>query len=264
LKILILILILSSGSLAMARLVLVYRGPGACEQSKDSSGCAESAAAIALKAGFEVQFVGPEGLDDPTTWRQASAWIQPGGLVKNQVLAMRPHLLNQIRHFVKAGGGYVGFCAGAFLAADHFGFIDNYRTGKRFESSGLGLIPGYAFYFDEFDSQFRNHRYGRILKTRWSGKTRYVYWELGPFFKAPQKPSDYEVVASYLGFLGWTRQDHVMALRSKFGKGRVFLSAVHPEAPQDWRNWYQLQDPDGLDTDLAIEMLMWVTPGEIK
>ena len=51
----------------------------------------------------------------------------------------------------------------------------------------------------------------------------------------------------------------VAAARATYGKGKVFVTGLHPEAPQDWRDYYHLNDPDGSDEDLAVEMINWVT-----
>ena len=48
-----------------------------------------------------------------------------------------------------------------------------------------------------------------------------------------------------------------MALRAAFGRGRVFVSATHPEAPADWSAGYGLKDPDGSDLSLAAGMIRW-------
>jgi hypothetical protein len=46
-------------------------------------------------------------------------------------------------------------------------------------------------------------------------------------------------------------------VRASYGEGRVSVSGVHPEAPQWWRDYYKLQDSDGLDYDLAVGMIRW-------
>jgi hypothetical protein len=44
----------------------------------------------------------------------------------------------------------------------------------------------------------------------------------------------------------------VAAARARYGKGHVFISGPHPEAS---RYWPPTWDPDGLDNDLAVEMI---------
>ena len=79
--------------------------------------------------------------------------------------------------------------------------------------------------------------------------TRSVYWEGGPYFiLAPQY--GVEVIAQY-------PDQTPAAVRTSFGHGRVFVSGPHPEAPQKWRDYFNLEDPDGLDADLAQDMVEW-------
>ncbi len=54
-------------------------------------------------------------------------------------------------------------------------------------------------------------------------------------------------------------KEKVMTIRTTYGAGRVYVTAVHPEAPQDWRTYYNVTDQDGLDTDLATDMVRWAT-----
>jgi len=245
------------GISSQAKLALIYRGPGSCPPSPQTTGCSEAAAMVARQSGYEVKFIGPLGPKDPGVWKQAQVWIQPGGLAKDQILAMHPLLLAKIRSFVRSGRGYVGFCAGAFLAARQFGFADAESSQGHFEAKALGLIPTYAHYYDLFDGELTEHHQAKILPTLWNLKLRHVYWELGPYFEFSKIPSDYSVVAYYQEALGRFEAKRIMAMRGRYGKGRVFVSAVHPEAPADWRKYYGLQDPEGTEQDLAQEMIRW-------
>lgn len=249
-----------SNILGREKLALVYQGPGSCEAEKNSTGCTEAAAQIAKQAGFQVEIVGPSGAKDPSVWSRASVWIQPGGRARKQAQAMTPDLLAKIRDFVKSGGGYVGFCAGAFMAGQKFGWDDEQKPGTRFEATGIGLMEGFVQYFGEWDDELTEATLARILSVKWNGKNRDVYWELGPYFdKSTLDTQKYEILAYYHDEKGNPRMDHGMTLRGDFGRGRFFVTAVHPEAPQDWRDWYKINDADGTDEDLAVDMVKWVT-----
>lgn len=239
-------------------LALIYKGPGSCEQSSVSGGCSEAAALAAQKAGFKTQYVGPNENVGEEKWRQAAVWIQPGGRARVQILTMSAKLVGQIRDFVSKGGGYVGFCAGMFLAADKFGWVDEEDPKNSFESAALGLISGYGYYFDEYDKELSEDHLAKILKVSWADKSRYVYWELGPYFdRSVLKDKRYSVIANYTDSKGKPRSDRIMTLQGTFGSGRVSLTAVHPEAPEDWRSYYKITDPDGLDIELASDMIKW-------
>ena len=219
----------SAGSAAARPRALVYKGPGACDEL-----CSESAAEIARSAGFETHFVGPDS-GSSSVFADASIWIQPGGVAATAAEAMSPKLKRNLRNFIARGGGYVGFCAGGFLATAEVG-----TSGVR----GLGILPGWTSLRDGDQS-------AAILSINWDGNQRSIYWEGGPYFDFPND-SDVEVIARY-------PDGEPAAVRSGFGRGRVFVTGLHPEAPRKWLDYYKLKDADGPDADLVREMMAWVT-----
>lgn len=76
-----------------------------------------------------------------------------------------------------------------------------------------------------------------IFKADWFGESRFLYWEGGPYFEGAV-PSGVETVSHY-------PDGSVAALRTNYGKGRVFVVGYHPEAPAFWRTYFKLSDPDG-------------------
>jgi len=243
LKITMILLALSAG-VARAEipkpLALVYRGPGTCWK-----GCAESAALVAWHAGYRVRFVGAE--DPPgDLFRTAKIWIQPGGRAIDQARAMSANLKRSLRIFVEQGGGYVGFCAGAFLASRQFGWEE--KDGQRVSVEGLGLLPVKSRFF------FPEPHLAAVLPIRLSdGATEHFYWELGPYIDARQAAPGVE----FLGFYPGTEDYYAAAARGTFGEGRVIVTGFHPEAPNLWRRIFGLKDPDGEDSSYAERMIEW-------
>lgn len=211
---------------------LIYNGPGAC---KSDGHCAEAAAAVADKAGYEVEFVGAK-TKDASLFDEAALYIQPGGNATQVADNMLVSMKNLVRDFVHNGGGYVGFCAGAFYAMTPYDDAGQNR---------LGLLDG--------DAEVADFNYPSIVSVSWlDGIRHHVYWEGGAYFKS--LGSDIEVVSRYAD----TRQ--VSSVRGKSGKGRVWVTGFHPEAPYDWRFDPKLEDPDGTEPDqaMAVEMIRWV------
>jgi glutamine amidotransferase-like uncharacterized protein len=229
--------ILCVSSAQAAQRALIYNGPGAC-----SDGCYQAAYLMALKAGLDPVYVGAKALSAVTTkedavtlFKDVAVWIQPGGKSSIAMNSMTVQLKDTLKEFVNSGGGYVGFCAGAFAATDWVG-TSNYR--------GLNFMPGRT-------EVYHTNQTAEIIPLNWNGKTRYVYWEGGPFIDhIPEGKA--EVRATY-------PNGQIAAARSVYGKGRVYVTGLHPEAPQDWRDYYRLKDADGLDDDLVMEMINWVT-----
>jgi len=187
----------------------------------------------------------------PRTFFSASqVWIQPGGKAKIEQKTMSPELKAAIKDFVKKGGGYVGFCAGGFLASETLAWEED--DGSWYSAPGLGLLKGRSLYYDQFQDVTEEDP-ARIAVTLWNGQKRHLYWELGPYFTA-------DAVAGPRGAVV-ARYDagRIMTLRSEYGQGRVYVTAVHPEAPPDWSAGYGLKDPDGPDLSLAVEMIRWAS-----
>ena len=207
-------------------IALVYNGAGACKED-----CAKASFDSAVQAGFDAKYVGD--LDkDPKIFEGASVWIQPGGYAGVAMNNMSSELKANLKNFIFNGGGYVGFCAGAFVATSRVG-----TTSVR----GLGIIPG------------NTKLYGkgiRIFKSLWQGSERYLYWEGGPYFR--NMASNIEQTASYPNGAN-------AAVRTTYGKGRIWVTGLHPESPQWWKDESGYQDVDGDDRDLVAKMLHWVT-----
>jgi len=229
---LLLVVLLGSQSLQAddrrAPLALVYDGAGACDD------CAKAAGIVARKAGYRVRYVLPsEILQAP--FAEARVWIQPGGNALEMVVALGAPGYEVIRNFVASGGGYMGFCAGAFLADQK---VDNANT-----IDGLGLypIPSYDY--------IPNDPAAKILPVTWMGRERHLFFEEGAAFRIDPPRADIIVLAQYMA------DGAPAVIETRYGKGLVIASGVHPEAPKNWRTGNHIYDPDGVDFDLAVGLL---------
>jgi glutamine amidotransferase-like uncharacterized protein len=237
--ILFMMLILGPASAQAGKRALVYNGPGAC-----SDGCYDAAFQVALQSGLDPVFVDDRALtinstpeDRAKLFQDAALWIQPGGKSRIAMTSMTSELKSAVDSFVQAGGGYVGFCAGAFSSTHWVG-----------TSSILGFdfMPGQTALYRGGDRKDAD-----VIPVNWQGSVRHLYWEGGPFLSAiPEGKA--EIIGSY-------PNGQIAAARSVHGLGRIYVTGLHPEAPQDWRDAYQLKDPDGLDQDLAIQMIQWAS-----
>lgn len=212
-------------------LALVYRGSASCD------GCSEAVAAIlrASKYHFQVKYIGPRENLKLTAANLAGAtlYAQPGGGddVGSAAASIGESGLAAVRAWVRSGGHYLGFCMGAYLAG----------------SSGFGIIQG------EVDSAV--NRSGSLVfepddtvtPVVWRGKKRWMYFQDGAVLPAAGT-SGFSSLATY------PNKDIAAAVYS-FGQGRVGLVGPHPEADQRWYDNYDLKDPDGIDADLAQDLL---------
>lgn len=224
----------SSQSLSQKKqIALIYKGPGSCPED-----CSESAAEIARLAGLTPQFMSPTD-DNPELFKNAAIWIQPGG--KSSVVGknMTPRMKDLIRQFVSEGGAYVGFCAGGFYATDLIG-----STGNQ----GLGLIHAESSLYHEVNHDVE------ILSLNWNGTPRSIYWEGGPYFTLPQT-APLSALQQPISILATYPNGTAATITAQYGLGKVVVTGAHPEAPAWWSTSENVQDNDGVDHDLALDMV---------
>jgi len=210
---------------------LVWGGPGACKD-----GCIDAAVYVTKLAGFDPMIVTPENFDI-SLFETAKVWVQPGGKSGTASNAMGDLIRNSIRNFVSQGGGYVGFCAGAFLSTPRVG-----ETSVK----GLGIILGKTKVYRRAKS------YPSVETMMTIQGVSYHYWEGGPWFSFNQEQLKNVTVKSR-----YQTTKAINAVETIFGKGRISVSGTHPEAPQWWYDDGHINDQDGLDNQLAASMIKW-------
>ncbi len=215
-------------------LALVWAGPGACRP-----GCVKGAAKVASRAGFEVQYIYP-GLKDFSVFQEAKLWVQPGGHSVTAAQSMGPAMLERVREFVAEGGGYVGFCAGAFLSTPLIGTT---------EENGYGLIPG------ETELLIQEGNDHKMLKVATPKGDEWMYYAGGPFFKISEeslKAVNGEIIGRY-------PDGKIAAIQAHYGKGKVAVSGFHPESSFIWKLIKFKIDRDGSDIGYAVDMVKYAT-----
>jgi glutamine amidotransferase-like uncharacterized protein len=150
---------------------------------------------------------------------------------------MAEALKNNLRSFIDEGGGYVGFCAGGFLATAMIA-----DRGVQ----GLGILPG-------TNALFEWNEDAAILPTQWKDGAHDLYWEGGPYFKLDLT----QAADAAAEVMGTYADGSIASLRAHYGQGRVYVTGFHPEAPEFWRTAYRLTDADGLDFGVAVKMVHW-------
>lgn len=168
-------------------------------------------------------------------WSDAKAIIFTGGSGSGQSKTIGETGVRKVRDFVENGGGYIGICAGAYLACEGFSWglkvldaktvSNKWKRGEgtvklEFTPKGqeiLGFKPG------EHDIRYAN----------------------GPIYCAANIEAipDYEPLALFrteLAENGSPKGVMVNApamVAAPFGKGRVLCSSPHPEQTAGMENW---------------------------
>lgn len=207
--------------------VLVYYGVGSCKQK-----CAEAFFNLVKRLGGRPLYVNSELISAQSTredieilFDNTHLWIQPGGDATTAAKAMSTELKKALREYIYKGGLYYGAGAGAFLATQKIG------SSKK---NGLGIFPGKT-------KPRKTKKAAELFAINFDGVERQTYWEGGPVFES--FPADeVTVIARY--------PDQKPAIvSSRYGSGRVILSALHLEALKEWLDFYGLRDPDGIEIE---------------
>jgi len=179
------------------------------------------------EAGFATRRVRPEEIRDGVL-NEVDVLIMPGGSGSGQAERLGETGRDAIRGFVDQGGGYVGICAGAYLASEHYSWslgLLNARVWDRAHwARGTGDV---TLHLEPNGQQLLGHPSDRVQ----------VFYGQGPLLvpgNSPQLPA-YEVLAVYKseiarnGAPAAAMTDTHAIVRSVFGKGRVICFSPHPE-----------------------------------
>ena len=171
--------------------------------------------------------------------------IFPGGSGSKQAAALGIEGRNKVREFVERGGGFIGICAGAYLAAANYSWslkICNYNTFcETREIPGVGRKsmwyrgPSSAVTMQLTPSG--REIFGHGVEPFW------VRYHNGPIVSPAGVPDlhDYEVLAWFRSeVFRYETQKGTMVntpaiVSGKFGKGRVLSISPHPESSQKLR-----------------------------
>ncbi len=136
----------------------------------------------------------------------------------------------EIRHYVMAGGFYIGICAGAFYAMSHrLGGYDfkNKKPIDRVIPYGIGLLDGVAYDGSSMnDSVFKRGMVDIDILGDASDKPYEMLLLEGPGIRVTNE----EQKTKALKILGYFSQSNEVAIvEFNYGQGRVFLSSPHLE-----------------------------------
>jgi glutamine amidotransferase-like uncharacterized protein len=155
--------------------------------------------------------------------------IQPGGSGSKQAAELGEAGREQIRKFVRDGGGYVGICAGAYLASADYDWslhlLDAKVVDRKHWARGYGEVRLKA----------ENAEAKKFLGI--DGDLLPIYYHQGPLLAPAEKDDipDYERIATFEteiaknGAPEGVMKGTTAAARAPFGKGRVFCYSPHPE-----------------------------------
>ena len=201
--------------------VAVYNGGG--------TGNTTSAYFGSLIAGGKAvtRLAGPDDIRDGAL-KQFDVVVFPGGSGSRQAAAIGEKGREAVREFVNSGGGYLGVCAGAYLATMRYGWslkiLDACTVDSKHWARGTGMI------------KMEMTPAGRELLGGRDGLMA-IYYGQGPLLGVAEAADvpDYTVLAWYRSEIAKNgAPEGVMVntpaiISGTFGKGRVIAVSPHPE-----------------------------------
>eukprot|EP00039_Didymoeca_costata_P006516 m.90987 g.90987 ORF g.90987 m.90987 type:complete len:248 (+) comp13285_c0_seq1:58-801(+) len=152
----------------------------------------------------------------------------PGGSGHTEATDLTPKGITAVRQFVKNGGGYIGICAGAYLATSNFSWSLHLINAAQKEpwDRGMGMV---TINFTETGNSKLQVPYADIP----------IFYGQGPILKPFDDPSlpSYEVLAVYTSEIHSKHTNETKGqmvgtpaiITAPYGNGKVLLSSPHPE-----------------------------------
>ena len=206
--------------------VAVYQGPGAGPSRANlinALGAAKGGPAL------QISHLTPEDIRSGKL-QDFDVLIHPGGSGGGQGRALEVKGREAEREFVRNGGGFIGICAGAYLATDDYewslGLIEARAIDRKHWARGTGTVevelsPAAKEFFGAGDKRLSIHyAQGPLLGRReWDNPLAPEYESLGLYRTEIAKKGAPE------GIMAGTSA----IVRANFAKGRVFVFSPHPE-----------------------------------
>lgn len=172
--------------------------------------------------------------------------IFPGGFAYDYKVDLNAKGEKNIKAFVNAGGGYLGICAGAFLATSTViweGRTYNYPI-ELFQGTATGAISEIKPWDGYTMTSITLNKNNSINKLQ-NGKFNVLYYG-GPYFEATaNQPID--TIAT------WDEYNNKLAIIGfKYGAGNVILSGPHPEVEEN-----SLRDGSDFGSEFQDECSEW-------
>ncbi|HEY4260634.1 MAG TPA: BPL-N domain-containing protein [Schlesneria sp.] len=161
-------------------------------------------------------------------WQGVQVLIHPGGSGGGQGKALGEEGRQSVREFVSTGGGFVGICAGAYLASDDYDWslhildakvVDRQHWNRGFGTVDLSLSPRGCDFFKTDRERFS------------------IYYHQGPLLAPASNPDieDYSDLAKFEteivknGAAEGVMKGCTAIAAGRFHKGRVLAISPHPE-----------------------------------
>lgn len=158
--------------------------------------------------------------------------IFPGGSGSKEAASLDSLGRDQVRTFVRKGGGYLGICAGAYLASAEYDWSLHILDAKVLDRSHWARGHG--------DVEVSLTGAGQKFFASEAERRTVLYWQ-GPLLAPAGKPEipDYETLGTFAteiaknGAPQGVMPGTTAIAQGRYGAGRVFCFSPHPERTPD-------------------------------
>jgi glutamine amidotransferase-like uncharacterized protein len=170
--------------------------------------------------------------------KTARAIIFTGGSGSKQSKTLGADGVAKVRRFVQDGGGYVGICAGAYLACEGFSWGLKILDAKTVSNKWQRGVGDVKLEFTPLGKELLGYEPEKLYDIRYAN---------GPIYmpaKAEGIP-DFEPLAYFRTELAKNGSpvgvmvNSAAMVRGSFGKGRILCSSPHPEATPGMDSWLE-------------------------
>lgn len=217
--------------------VLIYAG------TATAYGDSEALVSIVESKGLSYDTVSSSELDAMSVEQLADygVIVWPGGFAGQMSSSLDTATRGRIRQAVREKGvSFVGICAGAFIAVS-----PSAKGGDAGPDWGFALVDEETMPYYHLEDEGTTE--AMVTVEMAGGQKRDLVWWGGPYL--PEKSFPNGTVARY------SDTGEPAIAQTWAGNGFMILSGPHPEAPEDWRGKLGLTDEDGMDQDIAWDMI---------
>jgi glutamine amidotransferase-like uncharacterized protein len=202
--------------------LLIYAGEGASKEAPP-----QVQKCLPASRGFETKTISAAEIRSGAL-AQFDVLIQPGGSGSGQAKALGDEGCQRVKKFVDGGGGYVGICAGSYLASAQYpwslGLLNARVIDTKHWERGAGKV------------ELRFTGVGQTA-LRAEDETCSIHFENGPLL-GPNDSQDGDAIELLAAFDSEIAENGAPAgvmkgtaaiARGKYGSGRVVCFSPHPE-----------------------------------
>jgi glutamine amidotransferase-like uncharacterized protein len=201
-------------------------------------------------------YINTKGLDS------FSVLCIPGGNMYQYAQDISSSGMENVRNFIRNGGGYIGICGGAYFASEKVVW-----RGDQLPMTPLGVFPGTAEGPIKEIVPYPNYSMCKVnfldsthSITQSEPDSGWMLYYSGPML-VPNKDADVTILGKY------DSVNQPMILAFDYGLGRVFLIGTHPEIEEDSeRDGVTLADElddQGSDWELMRNAVLWCLKYEL-